>query len=309
MNSLDILIKSVQKKSKGALTIKKERESDDCSESQTSYLQCRICLKHGKIPIFGIMDISEQVSIFGDIALSADDVFPKYLCDFCHNLLEAAILFRQTAKKSNIILQETYQNVDLKTTAENVSHIKIEISEEELVKPVPTIVIHSKPAKAEPGHRCGKTIDEICDDKNHCLTHADQFPYKCSWCPYRGGNISLWRIHMRTHLGEHKFGCGLCPAKFHTKSNFSRHMLTHKEPTMKCKMCDKAYHKKTDLEKHVNASHLGIKSHVCDYCGKGFGYRKAMMKHQLKTHKRKKKSGGRTAACLDTIIKEAASNK
>lgn len=70
-----------------------------------SFNMCRICLKPGEISIFGEHNILSNIVEFGLITISAQDNFPKYLCETCHLLLEAAVLFRRTAKKTDTLLR------------------------------------------------------------------------------------------------------------------------------------------------------------------------------------------------------------
>lgn len=81
------------------------RRSDDSKQPE----QCRICLKKvADIPIFGIRgqaDLSLDIMNFGGINLAQDDGYPQYLCVPCYKLLENAVLFRETAKQSDIVLK------------------------------------------------------------------------------------------------------------------------------------------------------------------------------------------------------------
>lgn len=86
--------------------------------------KCRICLDNGEIPIFGSNDISDDVTEFGQIIIRKDDNLPQYLCDGCLKLLEAAILFRKTAKQSDEVLKRPYIDSD---TEESDSKLEDEI--------------------------------------------------------------------------------------------------------------------------------------------------------------------------------------
>lgn len=81
------------------------RRSDDSKQRE----DCRICLKTvADIPIFGVRgqaDLSLDIMNFGGINLGQDDGFPQYLCVPCYKLLENAVLFRETAKQSDIVLK------------------------------------------------------------------------------------------------------------------------------------------------------------------------------------------------------------
>ncbi|CAD0205476.1 unnamed protein product [Chrysodeixis includens] len=145
---------------------------------------------------------------------------------------------------------------------------------------------------------CGKSFRLRCAYYNHSLRHRKDFPYKCQFCPYRGKYPMLLKYHMRTHTGDYRYMCTECPARFLYKSNLNKHSLKHKEPQYKCESCERAFHTKLMLQRHVDSEHLGIKNHVCIVCGKAFGYRKALTQHERDVHKREKLSTGRMPAYL-----------
>lgn len=151
---------------------------------------------------------------------------------------------------------------------------------------------------------CGKSFRLRCAYHNHSLRHRSDFPYKCTFCPYRGRYAELLKTHMRTHTGDYRYMCTECPARFLFKSNLNSHMLKHKEPQYKCDTCKRAFHTTLALQRHFEADHLGIKNHVCNICGKAFGYRNAMMKHQRHVHKREKLLFGRMPSYLEAENKK-----
>ncbi|XP_063389352.1 zinc finger protein 674-like [Cydia fagiglandana] len=310
---------------------------------------CRVCLKEvGTRPIFGDeshSDISVAIRVFGDIDVKEEDDYPKYLCDACHTLLEAAILFRKSAKQSHQLLRKRHVKQEFhhdtqdgdpqETKEEKPRHIRPSILTNffSLIDSPDNSNDPSKRKKTKVQCRicskiitkayykehfalhdativkymcdvCGKSFRQRCAYKNHYFTHSTDFPYKCTMCPYRGRNSGLLNTHMRTHTGDYRYMCSECPARFLTKSNLNKHMFKHKEPMFKCDTCHRAFHSKLILERHYEAEHLGIKNHICNLCGKAFGYRKAMMRHQLDVHKREKKVNGRTPSYLEAEFKK-----
>ncbi|XP_059045479.1 zinc finger protein 37 homolog [Achroia grisella] len=155
---------------------------------------------------------------------------------------------------------------------------------------------------------CGKSFRLRCAYHNHSLRHRNDFPYKCTFCPYKGRYAELLKTHMRTHTGDYRYMCTECPARFLFKSNLNSHMLKHKEPQYKCDACKRGFHTKLMLQRHFEADHLGIKNHVCNMCGKAFGYRNAMMKHQRHVHKREKLLFGRMPSYLEAENKKQDGN-
>lgn len=141
---------------------------------------------------------------------------------------------------------------------------------------------------------CGKKFVMQGHFTRHRLTHFYKLPYKCSLCPYKGRFKESLKMHMRSHTGERPYPCTECPARFINKSNLNKHLLTHKEePDFKCDTCSKRFYTKRELELHFKVDHTGVKDHICKICDKAFGYRKQLMKHELKVHNRAKLRSGR----------------
>lgn len=146
---------------------------------------------------------------------------------------------------------------------------------------------------------CGKKFIMQGQFKRHRATHIDHLPFQCTMCPYRGRFNECLKMHMRTHTGEKPYQCSECPARFVNKSNLTRHALIHKEARdFKCDTCCRGFYTKRELDLHLKVDHAGIKDHVCNMCNKAFGYRRQLLKHQLKVHKRDKMRGGRIPVYL-----------
>lgn len=128
----------------------------------------------------------------------------------------------------------------------------------------------------------------------HLKLHNFELPYHCKVCPYRGRSIESLKIHMRTHTGDKPYSCDKCQLRFLTRCNLSRHLLTHqKERPYKCYECGRGFYIKRDMEIHARSDHAGIKEFGCIMCGNKYGTKKALMRHELRVHKREKMAKGR----------------
>ncbi|XP_041985159.1 zinc finger protein 708-like [Aricia agestis] len=289
---------------------------------------CRVCSKTADITISECEhpeEIAETLRTLGDIELTEDD--PKHLCKMCYEFVKAAILFRKVANITNETLKQTkelppqsdgddYNDNDYmgRDSPDYLKDIKIpEVDPVKLSAKVQCEVCNKVLTRTyykehmtmhDPNHHkyvcdvCGKSFRLRCAYHNHSLRHGKDFPFKCQFCPYRGRYAELLKTHMRTHTGDYRYMCTECPARFLFKSNLNTHMFKHKEPQFKCDSCKRAFHTQRMLKSHYDADHLGIKNDVCNMCGKAFGYRKALMKHQRHVHKREKISFGRMPAYL-----------
>lgn len=128
----------------------------------------------------------------------------------------------------------------------------------------------------------------------HLQLHSNELPFQCKVCPYRGRFMESLKIHMRTHTGDKPYSCDKCDLRFITRSNLNRHLLTHeKEKPFKCIECSRGFYIQRDLDIHLRADHAGIKEFCCKVCGNKYGTKKALMRHELRVHKRDKMAKGR----------------
>lgn len=158
---------------------------------------------------------------------------------------------------------------------------------------------------------CGKLYrkDNL---SRHLQLHSFDLPFKCQICPYRGRFKDSLKIHMRTHTGDKPFSCDKCELRFLTRSNLNRHLLTHeKERPVKCLECGRGFYTKRDMEVHFKADHAGLREFGCKICGNKYGTRKALMRHEVRVHRREKKAKGRMPLYLQVGYRkedEAMSN-
>lgn len=143
----------------------------------------------------------------------------------------------------------------------------------------------------------------------HLQLHSFELPFQCQVCPYRGRFMESLKIHMRSHTGDKPFSCDKCQLRFLTRSNLNRHLLTHKkERPFKCIECGRGFYTKRDLSIHFNSDHAGIKDFGCKLCGNKYGTRKALMRHELRVHKRDKMAKGRMPLYLQEEYRKSCEN-
>ncbi|XP_045780801.1 zinc finger protein 62-like [Maniola jurtina] len=133
---------------------------------------------------------------------------------------------------------------------------------------------------------CGKSFKLKKVYSGHMERHETRYIFKCDLCPYAGRYKERLSMHMRVHTGELKYLCTQCPARYVTRGRLNDHVkLKHTKPQYKCTYCVKAYHSSLYLQRHIDAAHLGIKSHECNLCSKTFSYRKKLLEHLKIIHK------------------------
>lgn len=309
---------------------------------------CRVCMKDGALSIYGSgkFDVVAALRIFGNIEVTEEDEYPKYLCKICYKFIKDATLFRKVASQTDKLLKTSIkeEDADLSLDCNDLENTE-DIYDKEPVKTCPITLKSRKQSKNykvkvaskvqcyvcnkvvnksyykehltmhDPNHRkyvcdiCGKSFRLRCAYHNHSLRHGNGFPFQCQFCPYKGKYAELLKTHMRTHTGDYRYMCTKCPARFLFKSNLNSHVLNkHKEREHKCDACKRAFHTKLALQRHFDVDHLGIKTHVCNICGNTFGYRNAMMKHQRRVHKREKMTFSRMPSYLQAENKNTITN-
>lgn len=292
---------------------------------------CRVCLKDGSIPIYSVgnsFDVAEAVQTFGGIKLGRKDSLPKHLCDICYSLLQGAVKFRESALQSDEFLNKV-PNVSIDIINEDndnltdTNDVKIEICKpKKLISKTYSSYRKSKQhsnvriecpichglltASLYKKHlarheSASHLVCEVCGKLyrkdnliRHLQLHSYELPFQCQLCPYRGRFLESLKTHMHTHTGYKPFSCDNCNLRFLTRSNLNRHLLTHKqEKPFKCVECNRGFYTQRDMDVHFKGDHVGIKDFGCRLCGNKYSTRKALMRHELRVHKRVKMAKGR----------------
>jgi uncharacterized Zn-finger protein len=80
--------------------------------------------------------------------------------------------------------------------------------------------------------------------------------------------------------------CDLCQKAYAKLGNLNRHIRTvHEHSTdFKCGQCDKTFGQKCNLMRHIETVHKGIKAFKCNQCNKSFGLKNNLKKHIKTVH-------------------------
>ena len=156
---------------------------------------------------------------------------------------------------------------------------------------------------------CDYTCDRVQFILSHLMRHTDERPFACDQCNFRSRTKGNLVVHYRIHTGEKPYKCQFCEKKFAMKNTLDQHMATHRDD--RPYLCDKCgfttkyqshllSHKRihtgnvfyceqencnyfsprrSQLAAHMR-SHLSIRSHVCQTCGRAFIERSHLIRHE-----------------------------
>ncbi|KAL3853142.1 hypothetical protein ACJMK2_016712 [Sinanodonta woodiana] len=157
--------------------------------------------------------------------------------------------------------------------------------------------------------QCNFVTDRMQKFLVHRMVHSDERPFGCDQCGMRFRANNNLHAHLKTHTGTRNFVCDVCHKSFATKNTLMQHIVTHSDhrPYL-CDTCGfstkyqshliahrrihtgDVYHcqfpkctyftpKRSQLKSHMR-SHLGIRSHICQVCGKSFVEKSHLVRHE-----------------------------
>ncbi len=147
----------------------------------------------------------------------------------------------------------------------------------------------------EPCEICGKIFSSRQSCKSHYLSvHLKEKPNVCD-APGCGKRFvhkhELDRHRDTVHLNKVET-CPICLKGFKTLSVHMKYK--HKERRFECtfedngKVCGRKYPAESQLKRHVEVSHCGVRKHACEHCDRTFAKKEDLRGHTLNIHEKRK---------------------
>lgn len=126
---------------------------------------------------------------------------------------------------------------------------------------------------------------DISNFKYHLAHHGNDRPWLCNECPKNYKTKIDLLQHQRVHdKARDPFNCSICGQYFRTRSNFNTHQRTHSiKGPQKCNVCDKVF---VNLRSHIQMVHQKIRHHICQICDKAFGKKSGLDRHIITVHEK-----------------------
>lgn len=157
-----------------------------------------------------------------------------------------------------------------------------------------TVATHSIEKTCE-CNLCGRKFYRNCSLALHMKSHSDEYNCACSICGREFNRFTLLQRHAKLHSEVAQYKCTACSKVFEDLNMLQLHATEHKDK-LACNQCEAVFTTKESLDIHTEAIHGngehhedfiqvrmngGEKSYACRFCGKTYGAKAIVKKHEL----------------------------
>lgn len=155
-----------------------------------------------------------------------------------------------------------------------------------------TVATHSIEKTCE-CNLCGRKFYRNCSLALHMKSHSDEYNCACSICGREFNRFTLLQRHAKLHTEVAHYKCTACNKSFEDLNSLQLHATEHKDK-LPCDQCEAVFTTKESLDIHREAmhgghhedviqirTHNGEKSYACRFCGKTYGAKAIVKKHEL----------------------------
>ncbi|XP_034837819.1 zinc finger protein 32-like isoform X2 [Maniola hyperantus] len=236
---------------------------------------CRCCLAtEDLVPIFynneGDKKRSEDLKVVTGLEIKLNDGLTQTICRSCIEKMQAALLFRQTSRKSEkTLLSMLY--VKSKRKYKPKSSRSIQKFKEEQVAEVADGEYGCDDHLYEDAENFHKDTDYLYDNNEYADPAA--LPVKIEQ------KVPSTRRKRDIIPNAPSYKCNTCNKEFRMKTTYKAHMRFHTNYCV-CETCGKRCRNNNQLQEHKRARHGLGRIHKCAYCEYSSATKEALIIHE-----------------------------